>query len=146
MDKKIDKNIKKANVKNKKGIFILIVIFIIIITVISINRINLKIKEDKKLKEVAFWTEFEIKVFNNKFLSYEGKEIDGHLIDSLVKTVRASNEDQPLKVSIYGLVTLNSQDNNPQYSDSFDASNLYDVKMNYNEYGVIDSISIALSQ
>ena len=87
-------------------------------------------------------TELELQNFNSVFSLYEGKEVRGYRVESLIHQVISNNNRSSLKISVYGAVTLNSEDNNPQYSDSFSTSNLYDVKMNYNEYGVICSISI----
>lgn len=81
-----------------------------------------------------------VSAFNSKFESYEGEDVNGANVKSLIRIVNNSNmafEEKQVTLTVDG-VKLNSSGNNI----TINTSKTYEVKMNYDSKGYINKIKV----
>ena len=143
--------------KEKKKIAYIIMTIAIIMTGImtTYSHISKKEAEEEEWKErvnaVGFATDFEINLFNEQFIPYEGKEVEGRIVHALIQKVVSNNagntDDELMQVTVSGVVTLNKEDTQlPEQFDEIKLDKTYNVNMIYNKYGKLESIHIEENQ
>ena len=126
-------------------------IAIIMIGIITNYSFILKKEAEEERKErynsVGFMTDYDINVFNEQFIPYEGKEVRGPLVRALISKVVSNNlsntDYEVMQVTISGVVTLNKEDTQlPEQFDEIKMDKTYNVNIIYNKYGKVESIHI----
>lgn len=82
-------------------------------------------------------SEYQIQVFNDKFLKYEGENVSGTDVNMMIKTVQnnnAVNDENKVKVTLNG----------NEISENVDSQNKYNVKAVYNIKGYITEMKITV--
>ena len=135
-------------IKEKKKVITTISITMGILFIICTDIVQYLRKEDrdKYLGDVHV-SSIELMTFNDQFARYEGEQVRGVVVRSLIKEVLSNNNfkayDELYQVPISGVVTLNKEDTQlPEQFDEIKLDKTYNVKMIYNKYGKIESIHI----
>ena len=84
----------------------------------------------------------EIETFNNKFAAYEGTNVTGARVKSLIQAAIASNEVNSDKIVYIGTSDDDKKDPATYDSSSISISGKYTVKINYDK-GLVKYISIS---
>ena len=135
-----------CKIKRKKRIaYMLMIITVIMIGILAIYSNGSRKEAEDRYQNVGFMTDSDVKSYNEQFEQYEG-EYTGRYIKSLIGLVISNNVSQDeefMKVSISGVVTINKEDVTlPQQYGEINEQSTYSVKMNYNSYGKVESIQI----
>ena len=143
--------------RNNKTMFILIIVISILIValiggIIFIAVSKAKNKPGKVVVNATDNSEAEtqkVKEFNEQFLGYEGEEISGSLVKSLISEVvlnNNSNEEQQLVVKILGTDIEDGTTDTTELvemQEKIDTKSIYEVILGYDEQtGYIDEITI----
>ena len=141
--------------EKKKIAYIIMTIAIIMIGIMTTySHISKKEAEEEwkeRVNAVGFATDFEINLFNEQFTQYEGKEVKGRIVRTLIQKVVSNNavntDREVMQVTVSGVVTLNKGDTQlPEQFDEIKLDKTYNVNMIYNKYGKIESIHIEENQ
>lgn len=137
--------------EKKKIAYIIITIAIIMIEIMTTySHISKKEAEEEgkeRFNAIGFLDDVEINEFNEQFTPYEGKEVKGRIVRTLIQEVVSNNlsntDDEVMQVTISGVVTLNKEDTQlPEQFDEIKMDKTYNVNMIYNKYGKLESIHI----
>ena len=137
--------------EKKKIAYTIMIIAIIMIGIITNYSFILKKEAEEERKErynsVGFMTDYDINVFNEQFIPYEGKEVRGIIVRALISKVVSNNlsntDYEVMQVTISGVVTLNKEDTQlPEQFDEIKMDKTYNVNIIYNKYGKVESIHI----
>lgn len=135
-------------IKEKKKVITTISITMGILFIICTDIVQYLRKEDRdKYLGNVHVSSIELMTFNDQFARYEGEQVRGVVVRSLIKEVLFNNNfkayDELYQVPISGVVTLNKEDTQlPEQFDEIKLDKTYNVKMIYNKYGKIESIHI----
>ena len=137
--------------EKKKIAYIIITIAIIMIGIMTTYSHISKKEAEEEWKErfnaIGFLDDVEINEFDEQFTPYEGKEVKGRIVRTLIQEVVSNNlsntDDEVMQVTISGVVTLNKEDTQlPEQFDEIKMDKTYNVNMIYNKYGKLESIHI----
>ena len=116
-----------------------------------LNNIILKIDEEQQKKDQEQQNEEEQQKqkFNNKFNIYEGDELDAEYIEKLLETVSQNMEDYKVLVGTQLRIYIKEGQKNEEKAEEIkavihDSREKYNVKLNYNENGYVESIDITV--
>ena len=118
-----------------------------------LNNILVKIdeKEQEKIQKEQEDSDSEKQKFNNKFILYEGEELEEQYIQKLLKTAGQNMTDYKVisgsQLKIFIKEGVKNEEKANQILTAISQSNeKYDVKLNYNADGYVESIDITVSQ
>ncbi len=138
----------------------LIIAGAILLAIVIISLGLIVVNNTRNTVDTANLNEQEIQAFNAKFSSYEGKDIAGSRVKSLLQTVIAVNstkEDQNDKVGIYSIkkgttgsllakgstTAPEKNDNNiSSVSQSVTTKGKYDITLSYGNKSLVSYITI----
>ena len=132
--------------ENKKISYILYAIAIAIFAVTCIYGNNIK-NEDEERRKSGFYSEYDLEIYNSQFIAYEGQNKTASEVRTLYSAVIANNVSyekhgiSEKSISISGAVTLD-KDNSSYKMPNLPNSKLYNIKIIYNKYGMIETIYI----
>lgn len=118
-----------------------------------LGNIILKIDENQKKIEQEQKSEEEIKKekFNNKFVLYEGEEIELEYIKKLLQTVGQNMSDYEIITGTQMKIYIKEGENNEEKANEIwdaieESRETFNVKINYNDEGYVESIDLAVYQ
>lgn len=118
-----------------------------------LNNILVKIdeKEQEKIQKEQEDSDSEKQKFNNKFILYEGEELEEQYIQKLLKTAGQNMTDYKVisgsQLRIFIKEGVKNEEKANQILTAISQSNeKYDVKLNYNADGYVETIDITVSQ
>lgn len=126
------------------------VILLIIATlgIMSYNQAIMPITSNDTANTLSEMSKIEIEQFNAKFTQYEGDNVRGATVNSMLQTVLANNmstEDESRKVAVSGAIELDKNDTELPEKRA-DAGHKYKIKCNYENMGhnkgLVTSITI----
>lgn len=116
-----------------------------------LNNIILKIdeKEQKQQQQEKDDEELKKEKFNNKFILYEGKNVEQEYVQKLIKTVSENMEDYQVVSGTQIKILIKEGVKNEQKANeiltAIDSSkNTFNIKLNYDEQGYVNSIDITV--
>lgn len=116
-----------------------------------LNNINLKIDEKEKEKQQKEQDNIELQKekFNNKFVLYEGENIEKEYVQKLIKTASENMEDYQVisgtQIKIFIKEGVKNEQKANEIATAIEASkDTYNIKLNYNEEGYVDSVDITV--
>lgn len=116
-----------------------------------LNNIILKIdeKEQKKQQQEKDDEELKKEKFNNKFILYEGENVEQEYVQKLIKTVSENMEDYQVVSGTQIKILIKEGVKNEQKANeiltAIDSSkNTFNIKLNYDEQGYVNSIDITV--
>lgn len=118
-----------------------------------LNNIILKIdeREQKQEQEQKDNLELQKEKFNNKFLLYEGEEVEKEYVQKLIKTASENMTDYELisgkQIKILIKEGATNQEKANEIATAIESSNeTYDIKLNYNQDGYVDAIYVTVHE
>lgn len=116
-----------------------------------LNNIILKIdeKEQKQQQQEKDDEELKKEKFNNKFILYEGENVEQEYVQKLIKTVSENMEDYQVVSGTQIKILIKEGVKNEQKANeiltAIDSSkNTFNIKLNYDEQGYVNSIDITV--
>lgn len=116
-----------------------------------LNNIILKIdeKEQKQQQQEKDDEELKKEKFNNKFILYEGENVEQEYVQKLIKTVSENMEDYQVISGTQIKILIKEGVKNEQKANeiltAIDSSkNTFNIKLNYDEQGYVNSIDITV--
>lgn len=116
-----------------------------------LNNIILKIdeKEQKQQQQEKDDEELKKEKFNNKFILYEGENVEQEYVQKLIKTVSENMEDYQVVNGTQIKILIKEGVKNEQKANeiltAIDSSkNTFNIKLNYDEQGYVNSIDITV--
>lgn len=116
-----------------------------------LNNIILKIdeKEQKQQQQEKDNEELKKEKFNNKFILYEGENVEQEYVQKLIKTVSENMEDYQVVSGTQIKILIKEGVKNEQKANeiltAIDSSkNTFNIKLNYDEQGYVNSIDITV--
>lgn len=116
-----------------------------------LNNIILKIdeKEQKQQQQEKDDEELKKEKFNNKFILYEGENVEQEYVQKLIKTVSENMEDYQVVSGTQIKILIKERVKNEQKANeiltAIDSSkNTFNIKLNYDEQGYVNSIDITV--
>ena len=116
-----------------------------------LNNIILKIdeKEQKQQQQEKDDEELKKEKFNNKFILYEGENVEQEYVQKLIKTVSENMEDYQVVSGTQIKILIKEGVKNEQKTNeiltAIDSSkNTFNIKLNYDEQGYVNSIDITV--
>lgn len=116
-----------------------------------LNNIILKIDEKEQQQQQQEKDDEELKKekFNNKFILYEGENVEQEYVQKLIKTVSENMEDYQVVSGTQIKILIKEGVKNEQKANeiltAIDSSkNTFNIKLNYDEQGYVNSIDITV--
>lgn len=116
-----------------------------------LNNIILKIdeKEQRQQQQEKDNEELKKEKFNNKFILYEGENVEQEYVQKLIKTVSENMEDYQVVSGTQIKILIKEGVKNEQKANeiltAIDSSkNTFNIKLNYDEQGYVNSIDITV--
>ena len=116
-----------------------------------LNNIILKIDEKEQRQQQQEKDDEELKKekFNNKFILYEGENVEQEYVQKLIKTVSENMEDYQVVSGTQIKILIKEGVKNEQKANeiltAIDSSkNTFNIKLNYDEQGYVNSIDITV--
>ena len=116
-----------------------------------LNNIILKIdeKEQQQQQQEKDNEELKKEKFNNKFILYEGENVEQEYVQKLIKTVSENMEDYQVVSGTQIKILIKEGVKNEQKANeiltAIDSSkNTFNIKLNYDEQGYVNSIDITV--
>ena len=116
-----------------------------------LNNIILKIDEKEQLQQQQEKNDEELKKekFNNKFILYEGENVEQEYVQKLIKTVSENMTDYQVVSGTQIKVFIKEGEKNEQKANeiltAIEASkNTFNIKLNYDDQGYVNSIDITV--
>lgn len=118
-----------------------------------LNKIILKIdeKEQKKQQEQQDNMELQKEKFNNKFVLYEGEDVEKEYVKKLIKTAGENMTDYQVVNGKQLKLFIKEGEKNEAKANEIataieDSNDTYNIKLNYNEAGYVDTIDIIVCE
>ena len=116
-----------------------------------LNNIILKIdeKEQKQQQQEKDDEELKKEKFNNKFILYEGENVEQEYVQKLIKTVSENMEDYQVVSGTQIKILIKEGVKNEQKANEIltaieDSRKTFNIKLNYDEQGYVNSIDITV--
>ena len=116
-----------------------------------LNNIILKIDEKEQQQQQQEKDDEELKKekFNNKFILYEGENVEQEYVQKLIKTVSENMEDYQVVSGTQIKILIKEGVKNEQKANEIltaieDSRKTFNIKLNYDEQGYVNSIDITV--
>lgn len=116
-----------------------------------LNRIILQIdeKEQKKKKDEEQNAETKKEQFNNKFVLYEGEDVEQEYVLKLIKTAGENMTDYQVVSGTHLKLFIKEGEKNENKANEISTAiensrDSYNIKLNYNDQGYVDTIDITV--
>lgn len=116
-----------------------------------LNNIILKIDENEQRKQQQEKNDEELKKekFNNKFILYEGENIEQEYVQKLIKTASENMTDYQVVSGTQIKVFIKEGEKNEQKANEIltaieSSKNTFNIKLNYDDQGYVNSINITV--